>query len=1156
MDERIPIFADTAREEYFAGPNLKPDHDDWNSRVDSKYHPLWLYSVATGRLEYTFIGPRQRKRYLAICHLWRHNNFPELHGGDLDAMTEEDWETFREKVRRIIASVPEVLELKEPIEHVWLDQVSVDQKDRESCTVLCLPGVEAEKEMEQCRTSLWVMQELFISRESSAFLLNGQSTKRVKIYMRKIRRESELWESAAYELLNNGLHRDQKTLFRRMLQRHGGWPLDKIYAIRQALRVERITNLPCTYDRTIDDVIWMLNEDDDSALRTHRLLWEYGLSHGPLYPLINHACVGHGLEPYKEIHPTHGVKITSRSLSPWSAEHLMGKNVGSTWKEGDEFVLCAAPFILGSCDWFERGLDFANVVGYHCSDYTADEALSRLLAEIYTPESHPHSEQEKIVAPETPWSGFIQRVFWFFAPKATDSDGSAPEASDPSWRRGFGDGPPAYYNFRTSDKDTEKGMQLAMKAMRDRWEEIESCYPPVESDDDNPWMIFNASMTRMRDIISLHLKTHPDIQRIDWDRTVAIFVKESWKSPCCWLLDATPNVSCRSWKVSSARLADSKIAAWFYKFGKLFEGLIEPSFCLAAEPDLQIPGLDVDDRSEVEGEEQEEEEEEEAVGSEERNEEGGGPFLWTAWSMMLASVPKFLQSTRSAPREEAETDESPPQPHSCGRNPRNGFCCGMDSKIATVAATARDEYFAGDALNKPQFVDRRYQPIWLYCLETGEFEYTFVGPRLRKGYLALSHLWKHNIFPELRRGLIDTMTEADWTTFYSKVKSICAEISALSGLESSEIGYIWLDEACVDQSDKEAIRSATYIMSYVYEWAKATVVCLPGLNPEEEMQQWLSSTWTMQELLYSRHILVHFSALGLGSSTGSSERANADAKRFRGMHEKDVAGLVAEMHSRKGGWPLDKVYAIRHIFKGLNDLPVTYDRDIKDVLLLLDQNHPSDFVPLLYYFWLSKADSPNADFNVFDVNDGYWDDEQEWKLYSRVHTYTNMISSFESDQHSIHLWPSENYQAEKVNGFEAAMQAVLARWSTIESQYPRADGPDDDEKERFRDIMTISLQSHPNLQSVDWSRTVALEYYDDVFLADATPDFERGCWEVTGGRLAESAVAEVLKAYKPFLNGYVLDRHVSLSAEHQGVNIFPDIGRDWELAHPPKSNEK
>ncbi|KAJ3105667.1 hypothetical protein HDU96_008467 [Phlyctochytrium bullatum] len=1148
MDERIPVFADAARNEYFTGPIRKDGRI--NNGYEFEYNPVWLYSVATGKLEYTFVGRRLPKRYLALCHLWKHNNFPELHGGDLDAMTEADWGVFREKVRRILAAVAEELEITEPMEHVWLDQASVDQKDRESvrtamysrdhcfscaeCTVLCLPGVEPTTEVKECRSSLWAMQvckhlsvmflfisqyvhdplwqELLVSRKISVFLLNGQDSSGVNI--EEIREESKL----SWKVVRQREDKPLQALMGKMLQRQGGWPLDKIYAVRHLLHSYEIQHLPFMHDRTIDDMIWMLYEDKaielDEALY---LLWMFGLSQGLLFPLLNRRTV-------TDLHPTRGVGITSKkiNMSPWSNQLLAGKTLISDWKEGDEFVLYVALNIEGKLD--------------PESNNWQDKELQHLLKEFSPSETT-----------------FLQTIFCCSAEK---------EAYHSPWRRGFGDGPPAQYNYKRLGQGKKKGLQLAMKAIQERWAEIESGYVRSANEDQTK---DDATRKTLRDVIVLHLKTHPDIQSVDWGSTIAISRKRQW-----WLLDATPNVALHNWKVRGARLADSKITAWFCKFQELFTG-IESNVSLTADPGLRIPIADL-------GEDRGQEQNYEVVFYENLNEHVG--------IVPLSKLP----------------------PHSCSRKPRNGFCCGMDSKIAGVASAARDEYFAGDALNEPQYVDRRYQPVWLYCLETGDFEYTFVGPRLRKGYLALSHLWKHNIFPELRRGLIETMTETDWTTFNSKVKSICAEIIALSGLESSEIDYIWLDEACVDQSDKEAIRSATYIMSYVYEWAKATVVCLPGAHPEEEMQEWLSSTWTMQELVYSKNIVVHFLVPGTGVDKELqrrlSQRANSDAERFRGMYEKDESGLVAEMQSRKGGWPLDKLYAIRHVFKGLKNIPVTYDRDIQDVLLLLIEDCVGyDASASIYVRPPEKyqADNVKGYKRAMQAVFTRWKDiesqypplptgfaDWEWdEPVNRILDIIILVLKTHPDLQSVdwtgtvalqpaqigrclsgraldNLQPPKKYQADEAGGFETALQAVLARNRSssrdsqgicaippeIRKEYALITGFSEEETDeivRLHDIIAISLQTHPSLQDVDWVSTIALQYYDGVFLPDAKLDFERRCWEITGGRIAEPAVAKVLNAFKEFVK--LVQYEVFVSAEHRGLDIFPAVDDDDDIVN-------
>ncbi|KAJ3108683.1 hypothetical protein HDU96_007456 [Phlyctochytrium bullatum] len=305
--------------------------------------------------------------------------------------------------------------------------------------------------------------------------------------------------------------------------------------------------------------------------------------------------------------------------------------------------------------------------------------------------------------------------------------------------------------------------------------------------------------------------------------------------------------------------------------------------------------------------------------------------------------------------------------HDCRRKPENGFCCGLDERIPLWARQARDTYFQAKQ-REPRWVDRKYHPIWLFSLVTGAFEYTFIGPRRVKKYVAVSHLWKHHVFPEVHTGNIEAMTPDEREQFRSHLRAI------LDAFENTEdIHHVWLDQACVDQQDKESVRNATLIMSYVYEWAEFTVVCLMGMNPEDELDKWLQSTWTMQELFYSKTIAVHL-ATNPDSETRSllARKANQEAQRWQqaqvtktlgpwwsdkndtdqDLKTRVLAELTESMHARTGGWPLDKLYAIRHNLTGLGQVPCTYDRDMEDVLSMLSEDLLISPLDALRYNWL------------------------------------------------------------------------------------------------------------------------------------------------------------------------------------------------------------
>ncbi|KAJ3129887.1 hypothetical protein HK098_007641 [Nowakowskiella sp. JEL0407] len=128
--------------------------------------------------------------------------------------------------------------------------------------------------------------------------------------------------------------------------------------------------------------------------------------------------------------------------------------------------------------------------------------------------------------------------------------------------------------------------------------------------------------------------------------------------------------------------------------------------------------------------------------------------------------------------------------------------------------------------------------------------------------------------------------------------------------------YVWCDVVSINQKNDFAIRDATYLMSYVYFWSDFTYIATA-------LESWAKSTWTVQEAVYSGK-LVYF-------DESVDEQVIEDIRQE--LHAVDTAyEAVKVMSKRSGGWYLDKLYAIRHLFPGLARLPCRYDLSLCDII--------------------------------------------------------------------------------------------------------------------------------------------------------------------------------------------------------------------------------
>ncbi|KAJ3112181.1 hypothetical protein HDU96_004849 [Phlyctochytrium bullatum] len=1156
-DERIPVFAQRAREAYFYREKLEPK---W---TDEKYQPVFLYNVETRALEYTFIGPRLGVRYVALSHLWRHNVFPELLKGDIASMTRADRDTFSEKCKAVIK------EVDPSVTHVWVDQLCVDQQDKEAIraatyvmsyvyewaesTVVCLPGVQPEEELQQWLSSTWTMQELLYSSRIEVYLLQRNNADAVSDHLEEIAmKEVERCRD---------MRTNKDKLIVEMLRRKGGWPLDKLYAVRHT--VDGLRSLPCTYDRDVADLLYLLSEDGlVQAGELMKYFWLFGLEHGPLHTFLHPGSIRH-------VHPVKGFSGTLRVVSPWSHLERLQLTPRSQWQDGDLFVLFVAPALRYGRKFY--------AVSFWVDDFKrfeAEEERFAIAADLYAKRDY------------------------------------------------FGKDAPPKYDYKTLDADRAKGLQAALKATMARWDEIESKYPgaksaetPADGDDEED----NPTIRRIMDIISLHMKTHPNVQSVDWSRTLAIDFSAN-TSEGVLLVEGTPDPVVGNWVVSRVTRAEQKLADALTLLTKHSKCVFEDVWLAAKK---------------------------------------GSEALFDRGVKPVESKPAVATPPATPPSVTAAVERKPPaSSHGCDRKPENGFCCGMDERIPVFSAAARAEYFDNPNPAEPKWVDKKYQPVFLFSLETGKLEYTFVGPRLQKRYIAISHLWRHKIFPELKDGDLDSLTPSDRSAFLIKARAIAASVD-------KDLKYIWLDQMCVDQKNKETVRAATYVMSYVYEWAQRTVVCLPGAKPDEELKGWLSSTWTMQELLYSKNLSVH---LGAGANAEVVKRlgarANEEAQRCQAMQGNPEA-LIREMRSRLGGWPLDKLYAIRHTFEGLASVPCTYDRDLTDVLTVLIEDQLCKREQAVEYFFLFglphgplyrfadrfSIKSFHPEFGCVVKSDRVlspWSDphrrhvtpQTEWKegdefvllvaplLASEEgirmkfnftgegdhDVFSGRVETFEHAFGELTSWftgetgfglgyrPEEKYDLKKM-GAEKALKATLDRWDEILGAYeyvgPEAgegqeevaeepteeqaaeepaeeeaaeehtdeqaedeeqggEGEDAEEADdteinpyvsHVQNVISYHLRLHPTLQRVDWNTTVAIkvsvEGNSAAVLLTATPSinhFDVEAWEVTHAAVAEGELQKILSLVGRFTDK--IESSVLLTAENKGVDLFAEVWKE------------
>lgn len=135
---------------------------------------------------------------------------------------------------------------------------------------------------------------------------------------------------------------------------------------------------------------------------------------------------------------------------------------------------------------------------------------------------------------------------------------------------------------------------------------------------------------------------------------------------------------------------------------------------------------------------------------------------------------------------------------------------------------------------------------------------------------------------------------------------------------------IWCDVISIDQKSDFAIRDATYTMSYVYYHCDMTYTICTKIN---SINLWMNSVWTVQETIYSKRL---FSISLIDNTIVRIDIGNKQIEHIKSLD--NARGAIKELSKRCGGWPQDKLYALRHLIPKLRSMPCQYDRSFEEIV--------------------------------------------------------------------------------------------------------------------------------------------------------------------------------------------------------------------------------
>ncbi|KAI9271680.1 hypothetical protein BDA99DRAFT_410118, partial [Phascolomyces articulosus] len=130
--------------------------------------------------------------------------------------------------------------------------------------------------------------------------------------------------------------------------------------------------------------------------------------------------------------------------------------------------------------------------------------------------------------------------------------------------------------------------------------------------------------------------------------------------------------------------------------------------------------------------------------------------------------------------------------------------------------------------------------------------------------------------------------------------------------QQHNIKYIWYDQLCINQDNKEEKQREIRNMHHIYENAYCTVAFVPDYSHKEHLsaskQQYFKRLWTLEEIIKSRRLL--FVGRDIHTFGGYDEIANL----LKSSSELNVAQILFHAHQRTSTKEHDRVFALVQLF--------------------------------------------------------------------------------------------------------------------------------------------------------------------------------------------------------------------------------------------------
>ncbi|KAI9252857.1 heterokaryon incompatibility protein-domain-containing protein [Phascolomyces articulosus] len=209
------------------------------------------------------------------------------------------------------------------------------------------------------------------------------------------------------------------------------------------------------------------------------------------------------------------------------------------------------------------------------------------------------------------------------------------------------------------------------------------------------------------------------------------------------------------------------------------------------------------------------------------------------------------------------------------------------------------------------------------------------GSQVNEGYCSLSYSWnqsgsiiynpfrrKYARFDKGKHKIIRLDGNYEYVKFEGIIQHICQQFN---------IKYIWCDQLCINQHDKEEKHHEIRNMHQIYENAYCTVAFVPDFTHDDYLhprkQQYFKRLWTLEEIIKSKKLLF----------VGRNEHQYGDSTLFElNLLTKSPSGLNASQilyhaHQRTSTKEHDRVFALIQLYPEFIDkVKIDYDQPFEN----------------------------------------------------------------------------------------------------------------------------------------------------------------------------------------------------------------------------------